>query len=262
MSGGGPHAEARTGGWTVRLERFEGTLEELLHLIRTEAIDVADVAMAEVARQYDAYLALLARPDLEEAGEHLVGAATLVYLKTRRLLPPEPAAEAGPPDEIGLRAAATAPELQVLRRAAEHLQEREAAMELVYPRPADRVAEYASEQGIEADLFSLLRAFQAILKRLEDDPAARVTRERLSLFERLNWLVETVRRERRIGFRALFAGLTDRLSCILTFLALLEIIRLRIVRAYQSHHREDIEIVLLDAPPPAAETNPEGAIGV
>ena len=247
-------------GWRVRLERFEGTLPELLHLIRTEAIDVAEVSMAEVARQYNAYLELRADLDLDEAGDHLVGAATLIYMKSRRLLPPDPAAEAVPIDELALEREPPAAGARALRRVAEHLQEREAAMELVYSRPAGRVAEYAGEQAIEADLFALLRAFQAILQRVGDDPAARVTRERMTLVERINWLVETLTRERRIGFRALFAGIADRMSCILTFLALLEVMRLRIVRAYQSHHREDIDIVLTAGVPAGPDAVEEDRI--
>jgi segregation and condensation protein A len=259
MSGPAPQGPAAPGaGWRVRLDRFEGTLQDLLHLIRTETIDVAEVPMADVARQYNAYLEALGSVDLEEAGDHLVGAATLVYLKSRRLLPPDPAAEAALIEEAGAEGLRPVAGAEALRRVAEHLQEREAAMELVYSRPADRVAEYAGEQVIEADLFALLRAFQAILQRVGDDPASRLTRERMTLAERIHWLVETLTRERRIGFRALFAGLADRISCVLTFLALLEVMRLRIVRAYQSHHQEDLDIVLVAAAPSAPAAGEEG----
>ncbi|HXH28776.1 MAG TPA: segregation/condensation protein A, partial [Candidatus Polarisedimenticolia bacterium] len=146
-----------------------------------------------------------------------------------------------------------------LRRAAEHLQEREAVMELVFPRPADRVAEFAGEQGIEADLFALLRAFQAILQRAGQQASARVTRERISLAERITWLIETLQRERRVTFRALFEDAVDRLACILTFLALLEVMRLRLARAYPGHRDADIVIVLAEdpSPPPADAPEPQ-----
>jgi segregation and condensation protein A len=179
--------------------------------------------------------------------------ATLIHLKSRRLLPPDPAAAAedlvSPEERAQVDRAARA---DLLRGAAEHLQEREAVMELVYLRPATAIAEYAGEQGIDADLFTLLRAFREILRRVGSEETAHISRERITLVERINWLMETVQRERRVHFRSLFSGLADRVACILTFLALLEVIRLRLVRASVSHQFEDILIVLADDPPPPA----------
>ncbi|HYS77609.1 MAG TPA: segregation/condensation protein A, partial [Candidatus Dormibacteraeota bacterium] len=99
-----------------------------------------------------------------------------------------------------------------------------------------------------ADLFALLRAFSEILRRIETHAAAHISRERLTLVERIHWLMDTMQRERRVHFRRLFAGLDDRVACILTFLALLEVIRLRLVRAHVSHEQEDILILLADEP--------------
>lgn len=242
-----PRAPERPAGdaWQVRLPAFQGPIEILLHLVRIREIDPAGVCVLEVARQYAAWIDLVGDPDVERAGEYLVLAATLVHMKSRHLLPPDPAdpltEEGTPPDEGGDPHATHG-----MRRAAEHLQEREARMELIYSRPADSVAEYAGEQGIEADLSALLRAFQAILKRVGSDPTSRLTRDRITLVERIHWLLETLQRERRVGFRALFRDVTDRMSCILTFLALLELIRLRLARAFESHHEDDLMILLAD----------------
>ncbi len=249
-----PPATGAAPAWQVRLPVFQGPLDFLLHLVRIDEVRIADIPILEVARQYDAYVEALRAPNLEAAGEYLVLAATLAHLKSRHLLPRDPA-ESALPGEAGAEGEMVQPEVQGVRRAAEHLQEREAIMELVFSRPAGRVAEYAGEQGIEADLSALLRAFQAILRRVAGDPAARVTRERITLVERISWLLETLGHERRVGFRSLFAGLDDRASCILTFLALLELIRLRLVRAFESHRQEDLLIVLAEEPPlgPATE---------
>ena len=230
----------------VRLPAFQGPLDLLLHLIRTEAIDITAIPIAEIARQYNEYLAQVRAPDPDASGDHVVGVATLIHMKSRRLLPPDPEAlaaaaddsEAAPPVDPAARG-------QVLRVAAEHLQEREAVMEMIYFRPAAAVSEYAGEQGIDADLFALLRAFREILSRTGNE-ATPISRERITLVERINWLMDTLQRERRIHFRRLFLGLSDRVACILTFLALLEVVRLRLVRAYTSHHHEDILIVLAD----------------
>ena len=244
----------------VRLASFQGSLDLLLHLIRSEEIDVTTIPVAEIARQYNEYLALVRDADPEAAGDHVVGVATLIHMKSRRLLPPDPDGLA----DAGAAADFTQPEDsargQMLRVATEHLQEREAIMEMVYLRPAASVSEYAGEQGIDADLFALLRAFREILVRAGSE-AAPITRERITLVERIHWLMETMQRERRVNFRRLFLGLADRVSCILTFLALLEVIRLRLVRAYTSHHQEDILIVLADGavPPAAGEAEPAHA---
>src|SRR5262245_52827098 len=187
-------------------------------------------------------------------------AATLVHMKSRSLLPPDPeAAIAALPGEEDLPARLQGV-VHELRRAAEQLQEREAAMELVYTRPVERVAEFAGEQGLEADLYSLVSAFQTILKRLGSEMGERrITREKVSLMERVTWLIDTLTRERRIAFSALFQGETDRLGLILTFLALLEVLRLRVARAFQSHHQEDILIVLAEDAPAIERGVPDHA---
>lgn len=250
--------EPRDGVCPLRLETFQGPLDLFLHLVRTEEFDITSIAILEVARQCDAYLKLLSEVDLDRAGENIVLASTLVHLKSRRLLPPPATEEEAAAVESEADDIASIAFTRRVRQAAEELQEREAQMELVYTRPADRVAEFAGEQWIEADLYSLLNAFQTILKRLgSEPPEARITRERVSLVERIDWLLQTLNRERRVGFRTLFEGLGDRMSCILTFLALLEVMRLRLVRAFQSHHQEDILIVLAEDPPDPA--SPETA---
>lgn len=230
---------------SVDLGSFSGPLDLLLHLVRAGAIDITGLPVLSVVRQCDEHLRRIERHDLETAGETLVTAATLVHVKSRRLLPPDPEGDAEPaPDD---RAEGPMVGAQDLRRAAEQLQEREAAMELVFTRAPAAVAEFAGEQGIEADLYALVSAFRAILKRLGAEPEAlRVTREKVSLVDRMTWLIDLLNHRRRVFFRSLFEDLTDRTGFILTFLALLEILRLRVARAFQSHHHEDILIVLAE----------------
>jgi segregation and condensation protein A len=238
----------------VRLEAFQGSLDLLLHLCRTEAIDLTTLPIAEIARQYNEYLARARDVDPGAAGDRVVGVATLIHMKSRRLLPPDPGAAVesavSADEQARLERAGRA---EALREVAEHLQEREAVMELVYLRPRAAIAEFAGEEAIDADLFTLLRAFREILRRVGSEEAAHISRERITLVERIDWLMETMRREGRVQFRALFSGLVDRVACILTFLALLEVIRLRLVRAHSSHHGEDILILLADEPVPAVE---------
>jgi segregation and condensation protein A len=235
------------------LEAIGDPLDLLLHRVRTREVDITTIALAELMRRYSDSTGGLASPiDLEVAGEYLIVASTLVHLKSRLLLPAEPSGTEPTPEEQVGGVEPGFPGDDVVRGAVAHLQERELLMERLYNRPSGSVGEYASECGIEADLFSLVRAFQAILRRVVDDPSARLTRERLTLVERIDWLLLTLRRERRVGFQALFLGLPDRVSCILTFLALLEVIRLRLVRAYSSHHQHDLLIVLVEEEPETA----------
>ena len=256
-----PPAAATFRPGEVQLDTFQGPLELLLHLIRTDEIDVTTLPIAEIARQYNDFLAMASEVEPGAAGDHVVGVATLIHIKSRRLLPPDPAAAT----EFSLSAEEQARfegagRAGALREVAEHLQEREAIMELVYLRPRAAIAEYAGEEQIDADLFTLLRAFRDILRRLGSEGAAHISRERITLVERIDWLMNTLQRERRVHFQALFSGLGDRVACILTFLALLEVIRLRLVRAHVSHHHEDILIVLADETlPPIRETGSDHA---
>jgi len=255
-----PEPEESRASARLSIAGFEGPLDLLLHLVRVGTLDIAGVSVVDVVRQCDLYIRLIEALDLEAAGDHLVMAATLVHMKSRSLLPPDPEAladEAPLEDDLPYRLKGVVTEL---RRAAEQLQEREAAMELIYTRPAGRIAEFAGEQGLEVDLYALVNAFQAILKRQGDgDPTQRITRETVSLMERVTWLIDTLNREKSIPFSALFEGLATRLSLILTFLAVLEVMRLRVARAFQSHHQTDILIVLAEDAPPAdtEESHPD-----
>jgi segregation and condensation protein A len=241
----------------VVLADFNGPLDLLLHLVRTGGIDISGLPVLDVVRQCDVYVRAIETLDLEAAGDHLVMAATLLHMKSRSLLPPDPDAIAALEDdeEAPTRLQGL---VQELRHAAEQLQEREAAMELVYSRPAERVAEFASEQGIEADLYALVNAFQGILQRLgaRGETERRITRERMSLMDRVTWLIDRLQKERRIAFRSLFDDLDDRLACILIFLALLEVLRLRVARAFASHRDEDLLVILSEEPPQAGAEPP------
>jgi segregation and condensation protein A len=213
--------------------------------VRVGELDISGLPVLEVVRQCDEYMRLIEGLDLDVAGDHLVMAATLVHMKSRRLLPPDPTAPSDVEEEEEASRVTIA--VQELRRAAEGLQEREAAMELIFTRPQAAIAEFSGEQGIEADLYALVSALQSILKRLGSEPeSGRVTRERVSLMDRVTWLVEHLTQHRRVSFRSLFEGVEDRLACILTFLALLEVLRLRLARAFQSHRQQDILVVLAE----------------
>src|SRR4051812_27104635 len=171
-----PHDfESSTDAFAVHLDRFEGPLDLLLHLIRKNEVNVHDIPIALITAQYLAAIGLMEELDLDVAGEFLVMAATLIHIKSKLLLPrPETAAgvegeEEDPRDALVRRLL----EHQKFRAAAELLHEREQVRAAQWLRPDGRVAEIAGEDyepEVEVDLFSLLTAFQAVIERIKQRP--------------------------------------------------------------------------------------------
>jgi segregation and condensation protein A len=229
--------ESVLGEYPVRLENFEGPLDLLLHLIKKQEIDVYDIPISLVTRQYLDYLELMRELDLEVAGEFLVMAATLIHIKSRMLLP-RPAPEQEDPTEDPREALVLRLiEHQRYKAAAELLHERETVRSAQWHRPDERVAEIAGEQcepELEVDLFSLLTAFRAVLERAKQRPRVVVPAEQLSIEVRIEQLLARLSETEACGFEDLFADTASRADLIVTFLALLEMIRLKLVRVFQT----------------------------
>jgi segregation and condensation protein A len=235
-------------GYRVRLSAFEGPLDLLLHLIRVNRIDVTDIPIVEITRQYNETLDLMQELNLEVAGEYLVMAATLLHIKSRMLLPPDPALATGTPEDPRRELALQLEEYQRYRQAALHLSEAEGESLRTWGRPASRVSEFEGEASVEADLFGLLAAFKRMLDALGRQEQEALHRERISLLDRIRWILERLESSRRASFSSLFEGLASRSELIVTFLALLELIRLRVAGAVQKSRFGEIEILLLEEP--------------
>jgi segregation and condensation protein A len=229
--------ESVLGEYPVRLGNFEGPLDLLLHLIKKQEIDVYDIPISLVTRQYLDYLELMRELDLEVAGEFLVMAATLIHIKSRLLLP-RPAPEQEDPEEDPREALVQRLiEHQRYKAAAELLHERETVRSAQWHRPDERVAEIAGEQyepELEVDLFSLLTAFKAVIERARQRPSVVVPAEQLSIEVRIEQLLARLSETEACGFEDLFADTATRGDLIVTFLALLEMIRLKLVRVFQT----------------------------
>ncbi|OGP60703.1 MAG: hypothetical protein A2V67_12680 [Deltaproteobacteria bacterium RBG_13_61_14] len=227
--------------YRVKLEIFEGPLDLLLHLIRKNEVDIYDIPIAVIVDQYMAYLDLLRSLDLDVAGEFLVMAATLAQIKSRMLLPAGEAGEEEGPD----------PRAELVERLLEYQRYQEAASELLSRELLGRdvfvrgsaLAEIkgaAAAAGIpqvtfaEVGIFALLEALQEVLKRLGDESLHQVIRERVSITEKISELMNRMRDVESIAFDQLFTQVTSRLEVVVIFLALLELIRLRILRAQQN----------------------------
>ena len=223
----------------VRLANFEGPLDLLLHLIKKNEVDIYDIPIAVITAQYLDTIQLMQELDLDVAGEYLVMAATLIHIKSKMLLPrPETAAgvecdEEDPRDELVRRLL----EHQKFKAAAGLLHEREQVRAAQWQRPDERVAEMAGpdvEPELEVDLFSLLTAFQAVVERAKHRPSVLLPPEQVPLETRIAQLLDRLSETQACGFEELFADVRDRSGLIVTFLALLEMIRLKLVRVFQS----------------------------
>ena len=249
--------------YPVRLAMFEGPLDLLLHLIRKHELNIYDIPIALITQQYLEYLELMEDLDLELAAEFLVMAATLIHIKSRMLLPraaPEQEDVEEDPREALIRRLI---EHQKFKAAAELLHERETVRSAQWMRPDGRVAPIAGEEyepELEVDLFSLLSAFRQVVERAKQRPRVIIPGEQLSIEDRIEQLLSRLSTTEACGFPDLFDDVATKSDLVVTFLALLEMIRLKLVRVYQTGAFGDIRIYKrerpADAPRPIGDTAP------
>jgi segregation and condensation protein A len=231
--------ESSLQAYPIRLENFEGPLDLLIHLIKKSEVNVYDIPIALITGQYLEYIELMQEMNLDVAGEFLVMAATLIHIKSRMLLPRPPtdaelAGEEEDPREALVRRLI---EHQRFKVAAELLHERETWRSAQWPRSDAAVAEAAGEEvepELEVDLFSLLAAFRGVLERAKNRPRVLLPPEQISIESRIEVLLTRLSETEACGFEDLFGDVSGRGDLIVTFLALLEMIRLKLVRIFQS----------------------------
>ena len=223
----------------VHLDNFEGPLDLLIHLIRKNEVNVYDIPIALITRQYLDTIQLMQELNLDVAGEFLVMAATLIHIKSKMLLP-RPDTAAGVDGELEDPRDALVRRLlehQKFKAAAELLHEREQLRAAQWQRPDERVAQIAGDEyepEIEVDLYSLLTAFQAVVQRAKQRPKVMLPPEQVPVEVRIEQLLARLSEHEAYGFDELFSDVDDRAGLIVTFLALLEMIRLKLVRVFQS----------------------------
>src|SRR5919106_5386853 len=222
----------------IRVESFEGPLDLLVHLIKKHQVNVYDIPIAIITEQYLEYLDLMQELNLDVASEFLVMAATLIHIKSRMLLPrPDPSqedleAEEDPRDALVRRLL----EHQKFKAAAELLHDRETLRSAQWTRPDSRIEAIAGddyEPELEVDLFSLLTAFKQVRERARERPPVVLPPEQISIETRIDQLLERLSETEACGFTDLFASDASRPDMIVTFLAMLEMIRLKLIRVFQ-----------------------------
>ena len=217
----------------VVLEAFEGPLDLLLYLIRRQNLDILDVPVAEITRQYMEYIALMEELRLEVAAEYLVMAAMLAEIKSRMLLPRTREDEEDEAD----------PRAELIRRLQEYERFKQAAEELdalprlgrdLHPASAEAPERPRHARLPDVDLRELLLAFQEVMKRAEMFSHHHIEREPLSVRERMSRVLEAVDGERFLPFQTLFRVEEGRMGVVVTFLAILELIRESLLEMIQA----------------------------
>jgi segregation and condensation protein A len=244
----------------VQLEIFEGPLDLLLYLVKKEEVDIYEVNLTRIATQFIEYVQLMKELDLDIAGEFLVMAATLMYIKSRELLPKnqqviptEEEDEEDPRWELIRQLV----EYKKFKDAAGKLQERELLQEQIYARVPGR-PDFAVETPNtkpEVSIFDLVNAVSNILKRYNQRPQTRdLFEEKWTVSEKIELLAGLLKERKRMRFSEVFEQIEHRSEAIVTFLALLELIRLKQLRVEQAEPFAEIEISGALPPPPPLPT--------
>jgi segregation and condensation protein A len=230
------------------LPLFTGPLDLLLHLIRANEISITDIPIVEICRQYDGYLGLMHEMNFEIAGEYLVMAATLMHIKSRMLLPAEPAAAGAEPEDPRAALVRQLLEYQRVKAAAEMLRDRDDLQADIFTRGhggEDPLDPFRQETRLEVSLFDLLTAFKRLAESLEGSRPLLVHRDEISVAEKIAWILDRLESSHSLHFQALIAELPARADRIAAFLAILELVRLKLVTARQN--RPGGEIFLMQA---------------
>lgn len=227
----------------VQLEIFEGPLDLLLHLIKKNEVSISDIPIAAITEQYLATLDLMQNLNLDVAGEFLVMAATLIHIKSRMLLPAgddEPDEDEGidPREELVRRLL----EYQRFKDAAAELEQRELLTRDVFTRSASSIEEASAPGFREVSLFELLTALRRVIERLPKDNVHEVVLEKITVREKMTLILDILRAGERVHFEALFSAVKSRMEIIVTFLAMLELVKMRAIRIFQEALNGPIQI--------------------
>src|SRR5499433_3299210 len=217
--------DARRDAYRVKLEIFEGPLDLLLYLIRKDEIDIYDIPIAHITEQYLAYLELMQDLDIAVAGDFLVMASTLIYIKSKMLLPPDPKVDGE--EDLG-----EDPRAELIERLLEY-QKFKSAAQMLYSRGEIESACYirgpletdSSNPEVSATVLDLLRVFREVLKRAEAQIEMEIARDEVTIAEKLAQIHAMLDRYEQINVRELFEMSRSKRELIITFLAFLELVK-------------------------------------
>jgi len=233
--------------YKIHLDKFEGPLDLLLYLIKKNDIDICDIPIAVITDQYMEYIEMMKMLDLDVVGDFLVMAATLMQIKSRMLLPPDPLAgpdAADPRQELVDRLK----EYEQFKLIAEGLKSKELHRQSLFSRMVDEeklneIKEDSQEVLFEATLFDLISALSEALKHVPEREDYQISKEEYTIEGKIHELLHFLVEKPRLSLMDLFRRSTCKEEAVCTFVAVLELIRLREIVVIQHRHFEDIEIV-------------------
>jgi len=255
--------------YKVKFEVFEGPMDLLLYLVKKEEVDIYEVNLTKIAREFIEYVDLMREFDIEIAGEFLVMASTLVYIKSKELLPVDQQVQAEDDDE------GEDPRWELIRKLVEYKKFKDAADKLetlehrqedIYPRlPAKQAFEMPEDRGprVEVSIFDLINAVNDVIKRVEERNAdgGEIYDEQFTVAEKITGIRERILAGQSFSFAGLFVEAASRGEVVATFLAMLELIRLRQIKITQGDAFGEIMITEgegddgLEATMPLADTS-------
>jgi segregation and condensation protein A len=228
----------------IKIPAFEGPFDLLLHLIRENKLDIYDIPISVITSQYLEYIEIMKELNLEIAGDFLVMAATLIQIKSRMLLPPDEEAAAEEQEDPRLDLVQRLLDYQKYKEAASDLRTKEEEwMKIFHKEP---LAEEGEEEGelylFDLSLFDLLDAFKKILDKAPPEIVS-ITRETLTVKDKISMIMEILEGREAVRFEDLFRDGISRVQLIITFVSLLELIRLGLARVYQEKEFGNIWVI-------------------
>ncbi len=232
----------------LKLEMFEGPLDLLLYLIKKNEINIYDIPIAQVTEQYLEYIELMKLLNLDIVGDFLVMAATLIHIKSKMLLPPdlseEESQENDPRDELVQRLL----EYQKFKGIAQNLEQKASIRQDLFARTVDEekmteLKEQAQEVYFEVSLFDLITAFTKALKRLPAEKAYEIMEEEYTVEQKIHDILHLLLHQDQIALNELLGAAKTKMEIIVTFLGILELIRLGEIVIVQRHLFDEIEII-------------------
>ena len=238
-----------TEDYNVHLEEFEGPLDLLLYLIKKDEVDIYDIPIEKITSQYLEYLELMKMLDLNVAGEFLVMASTLMYIKSMLLLPPEERPPEEDIDETDPRADLVRQllEYKKFKELAEQLQKKERQREDIFTRVASvELKDEGSGDISDVGIFDLISAFSEVLNVAGEEDLREIFEDRFTVTDKLSHITEILKNKKSVKFLDLFDPGSHKGEIVVTFLALLELIRLKTIKAIQKKSFDNISIELVE----------------
>ena len=217
----------------VELEAFSGPLDLLLHLIRVNEVSITDIPIARITEQYAVYLDAMRELDLDVASEYVLLAAELIYIKSRMLLPRAPGAPEEDPRSDLIR---RLQEYERFKKTAEDFHEIDTLRAGLWPRPETPVPPSPDGETLEVSLFDLIEAFRQVTERyrLTHPPAMEIRHLRFSVSDKIREILARLEEARTLPLLEFLGELRYRAEAVTAFLALLELVRLGVVRVFQA----------------------------